>query len=105
MSRYRVVLVTAPNTAEAERIAQKVVQKGLAACVNIVPKLLSIYRWEGNVERDMETLLVIKSTKKALPKLKKRIKKMHSYKVPEILVLKVDEGDREYLEWIDSVVK
>ena len=105
MSRYRVVLVTAPNAAEAERIAQKVVQKGLAACVNIVPKLLSIYRWEGNVERDMETLLVIKSTKKALPKLKKRIKKMHSYKVPEILVLKVDEGDREYLEWIDSVVK
>ncbi len=105
MSRYRVVLVTAPNTAEAERIAQKVVQKGLAACVNIVPKLLSIYRWEGNVERDMETLLVIKSTKKALPKLKKKIKKMHSYKVPEILVLKVDNGDREYLDWIDSVVK
>ncbi len=105
MSRYRVVLVTAPNAAEAERIAQKVVQKGLAACVNIVPKLLSIYRWEGNVERDTETLLVIKSTKEALPKLKKRIKKMHSYKVPEILVLKVDEGDREYLEWIDSVVK
>ncbi len=105
MSRYRVVLVTAPNAAEAERIAQKVVQKGLAACVNIVPKLLSIYRWEGNVERDMETLLVIKSTKKALPKLKKKIKKMHSYKVPEILVLKVDDGDREYLDWIDSVVK
>ncbi len=105
MSRYRVVLVTAPNAAEAERIAQKVVQKGLAACVNIVPKLLSIYRWEGNVERDMETLLVIKSTKKVLPKLKKKIKKMHSYKVPEILVLKVDDGDREYLDWIDSVVK
>ncbi len=105
MSRYRVVLVTAPNAAEAERIAQKVVQKGLAACVNIVPKLLSIYRWEGNVERDMETLLVIKSTKKALPKLKKKIKKMHSYKVPEILVLKVDDGDMEYLDWIDSVVK
>ncbi len=105
MSRYRLVLVTAPNAAEAERIAQKVVQKGLAACVNIVPKLLSIYRWEGNVERDMETLLVIKSTKKSLLKLKKRIKKMHSYKVPEILVLKVDDGDREYLEWIDSVVK
>ena len=105
MSRYRLVLVTAPNAAEAERIAQKVVQKGLAACVNIVPKLLSIYRWEGNVERDMETLLVIKSTKKALPKLKKKIKKMHSYKVPEILVLKVDDGDREYLDWIDSVVK
>ena len=105
MSRYRLVLVTAPNAAEAERIAQKVVQKGLAACVNIVPKLLSIYRWEGNVERDMETLLVIKSTKKVLPKLKKKIKKMHSYKVPEILVLKVDDGDREYLDWIDSVVK
>ena len=105
MSRYRLVLVTAPNAAEAERIAQKVVQKGLAACVNIVPKLLSIYRWEGNIERDMETLLVIKSTKKALPKLKKKIKKMHSYKVPEILVLKVDDGDREYLDWIDSVVK
>jgi len=105
VSRYRVVLVTAPNDTEAERIAQKVVKKGLAACVNIVPKLLSIYRWEGSVERDTETLLIIKSTKKALPKLQKRIKKMHSYKVPEIVVLKVDGGDKGYLKWIDSVVK
>lgn len=105
MSKYRLVLVTAPNLAEAERMAQKVVEKSLAACVNIVPKIRSIYQWEGKVEQSRETLMLIKTTKAKLEKLQKRIKKMHSYEVPEILVFKIDDGDESYLQWIDSVVK
>ncbi len=69
------------------------------------PKIRSIYQWEGKVEQSRETLMLIKTTKTKLEKLQKRIKKMHSYEVPEILVFKIDDGDESYLQWIDSVVK
>ena len=104
-SRYRIVLVTAPNTAEAERIARKVVKKELAACVNIVPKIRSIYQWDGEVHEDREALMVIKTSKELLPSLKKRIKRMHSYDVPEFIVFKIEEGDRAYLNWMESVLE
>ena len=104
-SKYRLVLVTAPNTAEAERIAESLVKKSLAACVNIVPKIMSIYRWEGEIERSKEALMVIKTKKSKLDALKKRVKKLHSYDVPEIVVLKIEEGDTGYLHWIDTVIK
>ncbi|BBG65586.1 periplasmic divalent cation tolerance protein CutA [Hydrogenimonas sp.] len=105
VSRYILVLVTAPTADEAELIAQKLLKKRLAACVNIVPNLLSIYRWKGKVERDEECMMIIKTEKRVLKKLEKRIKKMHSYEVPEILVFRVEEGEKEYLKWISSVVK
>lgn len=104
MSKYRLVLVTASTVAEAERIAKKVVQKRLAACVNIIPKLRSIYRWEGEVVTESETLMFIKTTKKALPNLEKKIKKLHSYEVPEFIVLKIDDGSDDYLEWVGKSV-
>ncbi len=100
-TKYRVVIVSVPSVAEARRIAHKVVEKELAACVSIVPKVRSIYRWEGKVEETQETLLLMKTKKEALSKLTKRIKKMHSYEVPEILALKVDDGDDEYLKWLE----
>ncbi len=103
-TKYRVVLVTAPTAAEAERIAKRVVKKRLAACVNIVPKIGSVYRWEGEVAVEKESLLLIKTTKKALAKLKKSIKKLHSYDIPEFVVLKIDEGSEEYLKWLEKSV-
>ncbi len=104
-TKYRVVLVTVSNMAEARRIARKLVERELAACVNIIPKIGSVYRWEGVVEEAQETLLIIKSEKKLVEKIKKRVKRMHSYEVPEILVFKVDDGDENYLKWLSSEVR
>ena len=96
--------MTAAGTAEAEKIARKAVEKELAVCVNIVPKVRSSYRWQGEVEEASEVLMLFKTTHKAWPKLKKRIRKWHSYDVPEILKLSIEEGDEEYLKWISHNV-
>ena len=103
--RFRIVLVTTPNVSEAERIAEILVKKSLAACVNIVPKILSVYRWEGKVERGGGALMIVKTEKKRLAALKKKVKKLHSYDVPEIVVLKIDGGDADYLNWMATVLK
>ena len=105
MAKARVVLVTAPNEKEARTIARKVVKKRLAACVNIVPGLTSIYRWEGKIEQDEEVLMLIKTTKKRLVKLEKTVKKLHSYEVPEFVVLKIESGSDDYLKWLRKSVK
>jgi len=105
MSKYAMVIVTTSKLEEAEHIAKMLVKKSLAACVNIVPKIRSIYRWEGKVEHSRETLMIIKTVESKVKKLKKQIKKLHSYDVPEIIVLKIDDGDDNYLDWINSVVK
>ena len=102
---YRLVVTTAGNIDEAERIARKLVEKRLAACVNIVPKIRSVYRWQGRVEVDREALLLVKTTAKRIEKIKKRIRKLHSYEVPEILVFDIADGDDAYLRWLDSAVK
>ncbi len=91
--------------AEAERIAKKVVEKRLAACVNIIPKVRSVYRWEGEVMVEKEALLIVKTTKKSLPKLEKAVKKLHSYEVPEFIAVKIDEGSDDYLKWLGGAVE
>ena len=105
MNEFCLVLVTAPTTEEAETIAGKIVEKELAACVNIVPKIRSIYRWQGEVQEDREVLMLIKTSARHLEKLKKRILKMHSYDIPEFLVFNVDEGDEAYLKWMGSTLR
>ncbi|WP_456451766.1 divalent-cation tolerance protein CutA [Hydrogenimonas sp.] len=99
------MLVTAPNEKEAKTIARKAVEKKLAACVNIVPGLTSVYRWEGKVQEDAEVLMLIKTTKKRLEKLEKLVKKLHSYDVPEFVVLKIESGSDDYLKWLRKSVK
>ena len=101
---FRVVLTTVKNMAEARRLSKVLVTKKLAACVTAVPKVESIYWWQGKVERGSEVMLVIKTTEKKLDKLISWIKELHSYKIPEVLVLRVERGLPEYLKWIEESV-
>ncbi|MGH9586389.1 MAG: divalent-cation tolerance protein CutA [Acidobacteriaceae bacterium] len=91
---------------EAQRIARELVVRRLAACVNIIPNLTSVYRWQGKIEQADEALLLIKTTESRLPALEAAIRELHSYEVPEFLVLSVESGSRPYLAWLlDSVQK
>src|ERR1700682_5632704 len=102
----RVVLVTCGTLPEARRIARAAVEAKLAACVNVVLNPVeSIYRWKGKVEVSREYLLVLKSTARRLPELERMVRSMHSYDVPELLVLPVVAGSREYLAWLVESVK
>jgi periplasmic divalent cation tolerance protein len=102
----RIVLVSCGKISEARRIARAAVESELAACVNIVlAPVESVYRWEGKVEIAREYLLVMKSVAQRLPELQRLVQKLHSYDVPEFVVLPIVEGSREYLEWLMESVK
>lgn len=96
----RVALVTAPDAATAERLVHGLVESGLAACGNIVPGVVSIYRWKGSTEVDREVLIVLKTTEGAVPLLIEQVVQAHPYEVPEVLVLPVTAGHRPYLDWV-----
>jgi periplasmic divalent cation tolerance protein len=100
--RYRIVFVTCGSVGEAKRIGKAVVEKKLAACANIVVGVESIYRWKGKVERAREVLVVIKTTAARLRELEREVKRLHSYEVPEFIVLPIVAGSQEYLEWIEK---
>jgi periplasmic divalent cation tolerance protein len=96
----RLVLTTAGSGDEAECIAHSLVDEGLAACVNILPGLTSIYRWKGEVETAPEILLLIKTTTHNLAPLEEAIRHLHSYEVPEFLVLHPESASKPYLKWL-----
>ena len=100
----RVVLTTAGSAEEAERIATAVVEERLAACANVLPGVTSIYRWEGSVQRDAETLVVLKTTADSVEALTRRIAQIHPYDVPEVIALPVREGHGPYLDWVAAEV-
>ena len=99
------VLTTASSKDEARKIARALVERLLAACVNIVPQVDSIYRWEGEVEEGEEWLLIVKTTRAAFERVRDAIKELHSYDVPECICLSIEEGSVEYLSWIGQSVK
>src|SRR6266404_1185664 len=104
--RYRIVLVTCGSMGEAQRIGKTVVEKKLAACVNILRGgIESVYRWQGKVARAREVLMMMKTTAGKLRELEREVKRMHSYDVPEFIVLPIIEGSREYLGWVDESVR
>jgi periplasmic divalent cation tolerance protein len=105
MTDKRLVLTTAGSVDEARRIAEGLVDRKLAACVNIVAKVVSIYRWKGKVEESEEWLLWIKTTEAAYPRVRDAIKEMHSYELPECMSLVADDGCPAYMRWIDDSVK
>jgi periplasmic divalent cation tolerance protein len=99
-----IVLTTFPADADADALARTLVGERLAACVNILPPMRSIYRWQGAVEEASERQLIIKTGASRVAALKRRLADLHPYDVPEILVLPVSDGGERYLEWIgDSV--
>ncbi len=101
----RIVLVTCGSRAEARRIARRVVEARLAACVNIVSAPVeSIYRWKGKLDSAREFLLIIKTTSARLATLEKKIKQLHSYEVPEFIAIPASSGSREYLFWVQESV-
>jgi len=104
MSAELVVLVTVPSREDGERIAEAVVGAALAACVNLVGPIRSIYRWQGAVSRDDEHLLLIKTTRQRYAALEARIKALHSYDVPEVIALPIEMGSAAYLEWLKKSV-
>jgi periplasmic divalent cation tolerance protein len=98
-----VVLVTCSSMAEAQRIARRVVEGRLASCVNILPGVVhSIYRWQGKVESARERLLLIKTSRKRLAKLRTAVERLHSYDVPEFVALPIAAASPAYLAWIEE---
>ena len=102
MEPYRVVLTTVSSAEEAKRIAHSLVEERLAACVNIACDTESVYRWEGEVEIAQEILLLIKTRVEKIADLEAAVRRLHSYDVPEFVILKVDGGSAAYLKWIDE---
>lgn len=101
---YIIVLITASNKKEAARIAQGLVKNKLAACVNIIGKIESLFWWQGKIDRAKEVLLVVKSQKKMLSRIIKLVRSLHSYDCPEIIALPIIGGHKNYLDWIDESI-
>jgi periplasmic divalent cation tolerance protein len=100
MTDARIILTTAGSQEEAGKIAYALVERRLAACVNIVPRIESVYRWQGKVESATEWLLVIKTQTDLFERVRDAIKELHSYDLPECVMLEVSAGTQEYLDWI-----
>ena len=105
MTDKRIVLTTAASKAEAQRIARSLVERKLAACVNVVGPIESVYRWKGAVEAAEEFLCIAKTTAAATEAVQAAIKELHSYELPECVVLTIEAGGEEYLAWISQNAK
>jgi len=100
MSYALLILCTCPNAESASRIARALVEERLAACVNRVPGLTSVYRWQGEIHEDNEVLLLIKTQHERFESLRARIIELHPYDVPEVIALEIAAGHAPYLEWL-----
>ena len=100
-----VVLMTAPNAEEATRIAEMLIERKLAACVQMLPPMTSIYVWKGEVERANEIMLVAKSTRAKFDELESAVRAIHSYETPEIIALPIVAGSQSYLSWLSSCLE
>lgn len=101
-SKYVVVFITTKNITEAKKISERLLNERLAACINIVKGVQSMFWWEGKVDKAFEALLIVKTKKSLLQKLIKTVKSSHSYTVPEIIALPIIDGNKDYLKWIDK---
>jgi periplasmic divalent cation tolerance protein len=99
------ILITTANKKEAEKIARSLVKERLAACVNIVAKIESIFWWQDKVSGSRESLLIVKSRRSKLNNIIKRVKSLHSYQLPEIVALPIVAGERKYLKWLDESIR
>ncbi len=102
---FCIVYITTASKAEAESIAETLVTERLAACCSIIPAVSSIYWWQGSLQREEEWMLMCKSSRNAFAALEKRTREIHSYDVPEIIMLPLAEGSKPYLQWIAETLK
>lgn len=100
VEQVRVVLMTAPNQESGEFLARELVSERLAACGNVIPGIVSVYWWEGEIEEDDEVLVVLKTAQERVEALVERARALHPYDVPEVLALPVTAGNREYGGWV-----
>ena len=104
MTEKIVVFTTTGSNDQAQEIATVLVEEKLAACVSIIPSILSIYLWKGKICRDAENLLLIKTSSHLFERLRKKLRQIHQYELPEIIALPVKAGDPDYLKWIEGSV-
>jgi periplasmic divalent cation tolerance protein len=100
MTDIVLVLTTVPAGERAELLARTLVDERLAACVNVYPPMVSLYRWRGVIERDSEQQIVIKTAVSRVPDLRARLSGLHPYELPELLILEVSDGSPDYLQWV-----
>lgn len=100
-----IVLTTCESSQDAERIAHILVEGHLAACVNILPSIKSIYRWQGEMEKSSELLLLIKTRRGLFDHLKAELARVHTYELPEVVALPIVDGSAGYLDWLDKELK
>lgn len=105
MGEFVVVFVTVGSSSEADRLARALIEEGLAACVNRIRAVQSIYRWQGRVEQSEEELLIIKTKRNLFAPLQKRVRELHSYSVAEIIALPILEGSEDYLKWLEEQLR
>ena len=101
MSAFRVVFITTPLDT-AEELSERIVKEKLAACVNIIERVKSVYHWKGVIKKDVEALLVVKTATKKVENLIKFVRENHSYEVPEVVSITIAEGNPDYLNWLDK---
>ncbi len=99
-----VLLITTATEQEAQRIAELLLNERKAACVNIVPRVDSLFWWQGKLDSAQESLLIVKTVARLLPEIIETVKKAHSYEVPEIIALPIISGNEDYLNWMDSEI-
>jgi periplasmic divalent cation tolerance protein len=105
MTDKRIVLTTCGSEDEARRIANYLLENQLAACVNMLPRIESIYRWQGKVESSQEWLLLIKTTADKFTGVRDAIRELHSYELPECIAVAIEDGSPDYLRWIEQSVE
>jgi len=99
-AKVLIALCTCPDSIVGERIANALVSEGLAACVNLLPGITSVYLWKGEAQRDSEVLLMVKTTQIRLPELTDRVRQLHPYELPEVIAVPVSGGLPDYLQWV-----
>jgi len=104
MANHVLVLTSAGSDEEAGRIAQAMVERGLAACASLFSMVRSIYLWKGALEDHQETMILFKTRADAFPALEAAIREVHSYELPEVIAIPIEQGSRAYLSWIDETV-
>jgi len=100
-----IVLITTPSLKEARAIGRKLVEEKLAACANIIPRVASLFSWQGKICRARESLMILKTRQSCFNRLEKRVKTLHSYSVPEIIALPIIRGSKDYLRWIRNTTR